>query len=60
MKRNKKKLIKLVKRALPNEPITLSEAGRSNLLGYIKLLIEMDLEANYPAFKETHESSTLS
>ena len=52
MKRNKKKLIKLVKQALPNEPITLIETGKSNLLGYLKLLIEMDLEASYPAFKE--------
>lgn len=60
MTRSKKKLIKLVKRTMPGEQLTLAEPDKTNLLGYLKLLIEMDLEASYPAFKDGHESNTLS
>jgi hypothetical protein len=45
----KKKLVKLVKRAIPQEAAGTID---DNLLGYIKLLIEMDLEETYMAHKD--------
>lgn len=45
--RKKKRLIKAVKRNLPREErVSLTAESKNSIIGYIKLLLELDRESN--------------